>query len=440
MRRISTLASALAAAAVIGGPLLAAAPVAAQSPAAAPVAFTLWTKEGDSDGSLQFVQKLADEYHTANPNVTITVVNKNVEDLRTQFLTTSLAGQAPELLWTVADHVGPFTASDTILPLDGVIDTSGYLPNAVAAVQADGKTWGVPISFGNHLMLYTNKALVPDCPADSDALAAAAKANTGNGNYGLVLNQTESFWLVPFLGAFKGSVFAADGTTATLDTPQMVSALTYLHGVKFTDQVMPAEADYNVADGMFKNGAPGAAPASPAASLAPSQTPAPTGVAAMIINGDWTLGAYADLFKDQLNVCPIPKITGADWPEPYAAGAFFMLSKAVANDAAKEAAVTDFVKFATDKANQVDMVQTLRRLPALNDAIADPIVTGDKYLAGSAAALQHGIPQPTNLEMRCVFDAMTTGIKSIYASADADPQAIATQMQTDYANDANCAP
>ena len=160
----------------------------------------------------------------------------------------------------------------------------------------------------------------------------------------------------------------------------------------------------------------------------------------MIINGDWTLGSYADLFKDQLNVCPIPKIVGADWPAPYAAGAFFMLSKAVANDVAKEAAVTDFVKFATDKANQLDMVQTLKRLPALTEAISDPIVTGDKFLAGSAAALQYAIPQPTNLEMRCVFNAMTTGIKSIYASADADPQAIATQMQTDYANDANCAP
>ena len=64
--------------------------------------------------------------------MTITVVNKNVEDLRTQFLTTSLGGQAPELLWTVSDHVGPFTTADVILPLDGVIDTSGYLPNAVS--------------------------------------------------------------------------------------------------------------------------------------------------------------------------------------------------------------------------------------------------------------------------------------------------------------------
>jgi arabinogalactan oligomer/maltooligosaccharide transport system substrate-binding protein len=423
MKRTTKLASLLAAAAVVGT----AVPALAQD---APVAFTLWTKEGEADGSLQYVQSLAAAYSAAHPNVTITVVNKDVEALREDFLTSSLAGQAPELLWTVADHVGPFTASNTILPLDGKIDTSGYLPNAVSAVQAGGATYGVPISFGNHLMLYTNKALVSECPADSDALLAAAKANTGNGNFGLVFNQTESFWLVPFLGAYNGSVFAEDGITPTLDTEAMTSALSYMKGLKYTDQVMPAEADYNVADGMFKNGAPGATAPDAAASLAPSATPPPTGVAAMIINGDWTLGEYARLFGDQLNVCPIPQITGADWPKPYAAGSFYMIGKAVGDDAAKLAAVTDFVSWSTDKDNQVAMVEQLRRLPANNEAIADPIVVNDPFLAGSAAAIEHGIPQPTNLEMRCVFDSMTAGVRDLFSSADSDPAAIAATMQS----------
>ena len=106
-----------------GGGATAAPPTAAAYPAG-PVNITLWTKEGEADGSLQFVQKLAADYTAAHPNVTITVVNKDVEALREDFLTASLAGQAPELLWTVADHVGPFTASGTVLPLDGIVDTA----------------------------------------------------------------------------------------------------------------------------------------------------------------------------------------------------------------------------------------------------------------------------------------------------------------------------
>jgi arabinogalactan oligomer / maltooligosaccharide transport system substrate-binding protein len=428
MRRISTLASVLAAAAVIGT----AVPTFAQDP----VAFTLWTKDGTADGGLQFVQKLATDYMAAHPGVTITVVNKDVEKLRQDFLTTSLAHQAPEMLWTAADHSGPFTASGTIQPVDGLTDLSVFLPQALQPVQLDGQTWGLPVSFGNHLMLYTNKDLMAECPADSDAWIAAAKAATGNGNYGTVFNQTESFWLIPFLGAYNGSVFAEDGVTATLNTPEMISALTFLKDLKWNQGIMPAEADYPVADGMFKNGAPGATTA--AASLAPSATPPPTGVAASIINGDWTLGDYTKLFGDKLNICPIPMITGADWPKPYVAGEYLMFSTDLAKDAAKQAAVVDFANYITGNAQQLDLVSTLKRLPGTAAAFADPVVTGDPLLALSAAAAAHGIGQPSNLEMRCAFDATRTGLKNIFTKQDADPTAVAAQMQVDYDNDASC--
>jgi len=426
MRRLSTLASLLAAAAVIGTTV----PAVAQDP----VAFTMWTKEGEADGSFQFVQKLAADYTAAHPGVTINVVNKSVENLRTDFLTTSIARQAPELLWTVSDHVGPFTASDTIQSVDELVDLSTFLPNALQSVQLDGKTWGLPVSFGNNLMLYTNTDLMAACPADTDAWIAAAKTATTGGNYGIAYPQTESFWLVPFLGAFGGSVFAEDGS-ATLDTPAMVSALSFLKDLKFTQGVMPAEADYAVMDGMFKNGV---SPVDPNASLAPSATPPPTGVAASVINGDWTAGAYADLFGDKLNICPIPQVTGADFPKPYVAGTYLMFSKDLAGDAAKQAAVLEFAKYATDTPQQLEMVAALKRLPGTNAAFNDPIVTGDALLSKVAAAAAMGVGTPGNLEMRCIFDAMTTGIKSIYTNADADPQGVATQMQTDYSNDANC--
>jgi len=400
--------------------------------------FQLWTKEGTADGSLQFVQKLVDEYVAANPNVEITVVNKNVEDLRTQFQVTSQGGQAPELLWTVSDHVGPFTTGDLILSTDELgVDTSPYLPNALQSVQLDGKTWGLPISFGNHLMLFTNKDLIAECPADTDAWIAAAKKATGNGNYGIVYHQGESFWLVPWLGAFGGSVFGEDGATATLNTQQMVDTLAFLKDLKWTEGVMPQEADYAVADGMFKNGAPGATTA-PAASLAPSATPAPTGVAASIINGDWTVGEYSKLFGDKLNICPIPQVTGHDWPTPYVAGTYFMFSKALANDPTKEAAVLDFAKWVTDKTQQLDMVSTLKRLPGTNEAFNDPAVTGDPILGASAAAAVHGVGTPGSLNMRCVWDATRNGIKTIYTDQNADPAAVAAQMQADYDADPNC--
>ncbi len=394
------------------------APSAAPSAADYPTgdfALTLWTKEGETDGSLQYVQKLADAYTAAHPNVTFTVVNKDVELLREDFQTSSLAGDAPALLWTVADHVGPFTAADLILPLNDLVDSSTYVPAAASIVTVDGTLWGAPTSFGNQLMLYWNKALAGDTPpADSDAWIAAAKTLTTGGNYGIVFNQTESFWLVPFLGGFGGSVFAEDGVTPTLDTDAMTGALQFLYDLKYTEKVTPAEADYNVADGLFKDGK-----------------------AAFIINGDWTLGGYAAPkddatapgLGDDLGVGPLPMISGHEDPHPYIAGTFLMASKAVGDDPDLKTVVGDFMRFATATEQQVDLVKTLRRLPGNAEAIADPIVTGDELLAGAAEAAKRGVPQPTNLEMRCVFDAMTAGVRDLF-TGNSDVAGIAATMQT----------
>ncbi len=151
------------------------------------------------------------------------------------------------------------------------------------------------------------------------------------------------------------SVFGDDGKTPTLDTDPMKAALTLLSTWKFKDAIMPKEADYNVADGMFKDG-----------------------TAAMIINGDWAMGDYKKALGDKLAVGPIPQITGAGMPAPYTAGAFYMIPKGVMADANKSCVVTDFIKWSTNQENQIQMVKDIARLPALVTAIEDPIVTGDR--------------------------------------------------------------
>lgn len=368
---------------------------------------TLWTKEGEADGGFQYVKKLTDAYTAMHPNVTFAVVNKDVEALREDFQTASLAGDAPEILMTVADHVGVFTSADLILPLDDMVDKGAYVPAAADIVTADGTLWGAPVSFGNQLMLFWDKSKLGEtAPADSAAWIAKAKELTSGDSYGIVFNQTESFWLVPFLGGFGGSVFAEDGVTPTLDTDAMKSALQFMYDLKYTDKVMPAEADYNVADGMFKDGK-----------------------AASIINGDWVIGTYGEALGDNLGIGPLPPLVGGDYPKPYIAGTFFMTSKAVGEDADLKTVVSDFMKFATNTENQVDMVGTLRRLPGDGAAIEDAIVTDDPLLAGAAEAAQLGVPQPTNLEMRCVFDSMTAAVREMF-TGNSDIDGIVTKMQS----------
>ena len=120
---------------------------------------TMWTMEGEADESFQYVQGLTDAYTAEHPNVTFEVVNKDVEALREDFQASSEAGDPPDLLWTVSAQWGPFHAADLIQPVDNFIDPAAYVPNALSVLRLEDATWGVPISFGNQLMLYWNKEL-----------------------------------------------------------------------------------------------------------------------------------------------------------------------------------------------------------------------------------------------------------------------------------------
>lgn len=369
-----------------------------------PVTITVWTKEGEADGGLQYNEYLGEAYMAANPHVTLELVKKeNVETLREDFQTAALAGTAPELLWTVNDHAGPFTAAELIQPVDDLFDLDVYVDSALDAVVLGGQTWGIPISNGNHLMLLYNKSIIDAPPANTDELIALA-GTLPEGVEVLVFNQTEPFWMVPWLGGFGGSVFAEDGVTPTLNTPEMVATLQFLHDLKYEYGIIPAESDYEGADTLFKEGK-----------------------AAMIINGDWSLGDYINSIGENLGVARIPMVSAtSQWPAPYTSGTYFMIAEGV--EGAVLDAVVDLIKFATNAENQAKMLEDLNRLPALFAALDTPLLTEDPTLKGSADQMVVGTPMPTVLEMRCNWDSMKPEMQAVLADTKT-PEDAAAAMQ-----------
>jgi len=372
--------------------------------ASAKVNLILWTKEGEE--ALDWNKSLIEEFMKANPNITIELVKKtNVEVLREDYLTASLAGAAPDILWTVSDHAGPFVAADIVEAVDNLFDLNMYVDSAMDAVKLEGKYWGVPISNGNQLMLLYNKKLIAEAPKDTDELFAVGKKLTTGGNYALVWNQTEPFWLVPWLGGFKGKVFAEDGVTPTLNTPEMVATLKFLHDMKFDAKIVPPECDYDGADTLFKEGK-----------------------AAMIINGDWSISGYVSVLGDDLGVARIPKVSATgEWPKPYTSGVYFMLTKGISGDKLK--AAQDFIGFVSSKEKQLEMVKLLNRLPAVKEALEDPLITENPILKGSADQMVVGTPMPTVLEMRCNWDSMKPEMLAVLADTKS-PEDAAKSMQS----------
>jgi len=303
------------------------------------------------------------------------------EDLRQQFQTSSIAGNPPDLIITQSDPAGIYSVSGFIRPVDGLFDLSRYNKAAVEAVSLDGKTWGVPISNGNHLMLMYNKSLVPKPPQTTAELFdfCDRHAQGSQLDHCMAFFLGEPYWLVPWIGAFGG--WPMDGRRPTIDTPATRRALEFVLELKRRGYV-PQECDYNCADALFTERK-----------------------VAFVIGGDWAMSRYAAQLKSDLGIARIPKLSQTGrWPTPMVSGAYFMLSSKLQGP--KLEMVKRLVDFYTNEENQIGQAKTLMRLPALSQADKAKVILDDPNLRASMEQLLVGRPMPMATEMRAVWDAI----------------------------------
>ena len=221
-----------------------------------------------------------------------------------------------------------------------------------------------------------------------------------------LFNQLESFWVLPWMQAinpdgvpFVG--FAADGVTPDLNNDSFIKTLGLLASFKELG-VTSAECDYNCLDGLFKEGK-----------------------AAMTINGDWSLGGetgmIATLGADNVRLAPWPMFEGGQ-PAPLVGGAYAMIPAATEGD--KLDAVVSFLTwYTTDVPTVLEYTLAQSRLPGLLAAFEDPAIAEDRLVGESAAALATGVPQPVNVEMRCIFDAITQEYRAVMSGSETPEEA-----------------
>jgi len=146
-----------------------------------PVTMTLWTNSTTGAG-LDFFTNAAAAYHTANPNVTIKVQSVQNEDYDGKLQTALQAGQgsAPDIMYqrgggkmlamVQAGQLGEVNVSSDV--------QSNISAGAMSIYQADGKTYGIPLSITPEGIWYSKdlfKKAGVEIPTTIDQLADAAK-------------------------------------------------------------------------------------------------------------------------------------------------------------------------------------------------------------------------------------------------------------------------
>ena len=304
------------------------------------------------------------------------------------------------------DFAGPFSKLEIIAPVSDLFDQAfldQFFAGALEPAKVGGTLWGVPDNYGNHLMLIYNKSLIAEPPATFDELITQAKELTSGDVQGFAYNLNEPFWGAGFYGAFGGWPLD-ENDQPQFNNQAFIDYLTFVKQLK-DDGVVPAECDYNCADTFMKDGK-----------------------AAMIINGDWSLGDYTTALGDNMGVAPVPTINGKPYTE-MTAGKYFMVSNAVLEDKAKKEAIVKFITFMTSADVQKKWLDEFKRLPSNAEVAKDSSIVSDPVLAGSMAALSVGRGMPAAAEMRCAWDAWRPNLEGVMAGT-VTPEDAAAAAQT----------
>jgi arabinogalactan oligomer / maltooligosaccharide transport system substrate-binding protein len=410
----------------------------ANRPAASgPISITYWEEDSDDAGVL--LDELTAAFIAANPGITVTRVHYSYNDLRNQFRNDARAGRGPELVRAPGEFAGPFAELQIVRPLDELFSDDylhQYLRGSLQGATVKGKLWGMPDTFGNHLMLIYNRGLFSGTVAantdgwlkqlqgltrtisttvaltdtavltDTAAISATGGITTTtlvSHTYGLVYPLNEAYWLVPWLAGYGGWPLDAQDQPA-LDTAEMVRALTFVRDLKARYGVVPADADYDRAFDLFARGE-----------------------AAFSIDGAWNLDRYKGLGID-LGIVLLPRVSETELlPAPMATGRYWYIAQGT--DPAKLDAVARFVEFMTSAESQAQWLDKMHRLPSIADVAENQdAATADPLLPNIMAQLKVARGVPPALEMSCAWQGMAAFLPRVMAG-EVSPEDAAPAMQ-----------
>lgn len=235
------------------------------------VTIEIWDFQ-QSDKSILDAQELAiAQFEAANPDIKVNVTVFPLAEYRDKLLIAVQGGQPPDISTLDQIWMAQWAASGAIIPLDEYIAGSGvqradFFPGAWDSSVWDGQTWGIPLNNDVWQQLYYNKdmfaaaGLDPEQPPTTwDELLEYAErlTDSANNQYGIAIMGTGE-WIVVILDSFVysngGAVLNADGTEATINSPEAVEALTYMQQLNQFAPPGTTSRNESEAIGMFTSG------------------------------------------------------------------------------------------------------------------------------------------------------------------------------------------
>jgi len=357
------------------------------------------------------LKQVIEEFEKNNPDITVVVLAKGTEELRTGYqAAAAFTGGGPELVYGPMDQIGPFevmkrknSEKSIIMPLEDLFPQE-FFDKFVdqGLVRYNGHIYQIADRMGNHLALVYNKELFEQAgltkhPETIEEFLEYGKKLTIDRDkdgkidqWGLVWNYTEPFWYVPFFGGYGGEVFD-ENNQPRLDSHAAEKAFKLILDMRNDYKIMPPECDYDIADNMFNQGN-----------------------AAMIINGDWSWNKYIDSPHVDFGLARIPYIEETQmWCKPMVSATGYSVNGSVKGEILE--ATKRLLEYLTSEDVQIQFVEKFKSIPSLKSLQARPAIANDPIMMVSAKQIEVGQLMPIIPEMRAAWDAMRPALQNVIA-------------------------
>jgi len=360
----------------------------------------IWTdaerEQGISDAAAAFEEETG---------ATVTLVQKNFEDLRNDFIAQVPTGEGPDITVGAHDWLGALVAAGVVDTIDLGDKAAEFEQVALEAMTYEGQLYALPYSLETIALIQNVDLVGEDAPATWDDMIAAGVASGADRPFVINTNGEtgDGYTMYGFQTSFGAPVFVQDDS-----------------GSYTTEVGMGGDAGDAFAAWLGANGSAGTGYISTTVDYDINNELFNTGQAPYTIQGPWAIGAFPDV---NVAVNPIPS-AGGETAAPFVGVQGFYLSSQSNNALLAQEFLVNYL--GTEDAQRA-LYEADPRIPAWSTLATE--VSSDPIIAGFLASAQSGVPMPSIPEMGSVWDLWNAAQSQIINGAD--PSSTWSTMVTD---------
>ncbi|MDO5676121.1 MAG: maltose ABC transporter substrate-binding protein [Propionibacteriaceae bacterium] len=362
----------------------------APAPAGSDATIVIWT-----DAEREGVIKAQAERYTADTGANVTVVQKNFEDLRNDFIAQVPTGEGPDITIGAHDWLGALVTAGVVDSVDLGDRAAEFEKVALDAMTYDGQLYAMPYSMETVALIQNTDMVGTEAPATWDEMIQRGKEAAGAERPFVITTNGETgdgYYMYGFQTSFDAPVFVQDSSGSYTSEVGMKGA--------------PGEA---FAQWLYDNGSKGTGYLSTTIDYDINNELFSTGKVPFTVQGPWSIPSYADI---NVVVNPIPS-AGPSPAGPFVGVQGFYLSSQSANPLLAQ----DFLmNYLGTEEGQRALYEADPRLPALT--VIGESVADDPIIAGFLASAQNGVPMPSIPEMGAVWDFWNAAESQIINGAE----------------------